>query len=364
MNLPYSDDLNIGYLSRMFDRNRVSNCYKYFWMLAILNNISMEKTSFTYNELLNEMIVRAWYMVTEFNLRLGPCNVTDNLEEVVKYISLEYQMPSTLKEEKLLEFLRTTEDAKIDRYKEKLIINVPYCLQSPFYPSIKDPGKSKIAEINRQNHLIYYFMDFEKLNTRVEINEEWVEYLVRNKEILKDWVNYNLIGYLQDRNPNVPGIADKLAKPQKRNLTKVADYWKLMIELDPTITDIYGNINMSKEKISIDHFVPWQFVAHDELWNLSPTTQSINSKKGNRLPNWEEYFHSLAELEYKAYDICIGKDIARKEFEKCAKYHINSMDVRKSLYVEGLEKAQFVDRLENILKPVYESARLCGFQEW
>ena len=30
MNLPYSDNLNIGYLSRLFDRNRVSNCYKYF----------------------------------------------------------------------------------------------------------------------------------------------------------------------------------------------------------------------------------------------------------------------------------------------------------------------------------------------
>ena len=47
MNLPYSDNLNIGYLSRLFDRNRVFNCYKYFWMLAILNKISVEKTSFT-----------------------------------------------------------------------------------------------------------------------------------------------------------------------------------------------------------------------------------------------------------------------------------------------------------------------------
>ena len=41
MNLPYSDNLNIGYLSRLFERNRVFNCYKYFWMLAILNKISV-----------------------------------------------------------------------------------------------------------------------------------------------------------------------------------------------------------------------------------------------------------------------------------------------------------------------------------
>ncbi|MBE5919975.1 MAG: hypothetical protein E7272_09045 [Pseudobutyrivibrio ruminis] len=24
--------------------------------------------------------------------------------------------------------------------------------------------------------------------------------------------------------------------------------------------------------ISIDHFVPWSYVAHDEMWNLNPTT--------------------------------------------------------------------------------------------
>ena len=142
MNLPYSDNLNIGYLSRLFDRNRVFNCYKYFWMLAILNKISVEKTSFTYNELLDEMIVHAWYMVTEFNLKLGPCNTTDNLEEVVRYISTEYKLASTVEEGKLHEFLRTTENVRIDKYKEKLIVNVPYCLQSPFYPAIKSPGRS------------------------------------------------------------------------------------------------------------------------------------------------------------------------------------------------------------------------------
>ena len=122
MNLPYSDNLNIGYLSRLFDRNRVFNCYKYFWMLAILNKISVEKTSFTYNELLDEMIVHAWYMVTEFNLKLGPCNTTDNLEEVVRYISTEYKLASTVEEGKLHEFLRTTENVRIDKYKEKLIV--------------------------------------------------------------------------------------------------------------------------------------------------------------------------------------------------------------------------------------------------
>ena len=121
---------------------------------------------------------------------------------------------------------------------------------------------------------------------------------------------------------------------------------------------------MSKEKISIDHFVPWQFVAHDELWNLSPTTKTINSSKGNKLPRWEEYYKPLAALEYKAYRICDDNPVAKTKVEECAKYHINNMDVRNSLYAEGLDDGQFPERLGNILKPVYESAKLCGFQEW
>ena len=54
----------------------------------------------------------------------------------------------------------------------------------------------------------------------------------------------------------------------------------------------------------------------------------------------------------------------KKQFERCAQYHINSQEVRNSLYVEGLDSEQFKERLSNILKPVYDSAKLCGFNEW
>ena len=51
-----------------------------------MNKLSLECTRFTYDELINEMIADAWYMVTEYHLHLGPNGVKDNLEEAVKYI--------------------------------------------------------------------------------------------------------------------------------------------------------------------------------------------------------------------------------------------------------------------------------------
>ena len=82
---------------------------------------------------------------------------------------------------------------------------------------------------------MYYFVALEgDFFSKFKINEEWVDYLIRNRTILLEWVRYNLIGYLQDRNPNVPGIVEKF-KARKRDLRRVSDYWKTIIEIDPKI---------------------------------------------------------------------------------------------------------------------------------
>ncbi len=111
MQLPYSEEVNIGYLSRLFVNT--TNCYKFFWFQAILSKLDGTQSRFTFDELINEMIADAWYMVTEYCLRLGPLGITDNLEEVVKYIHENYGFMSSEKREKILEFLQTTEDKNI-----------------------------------------------------------------------------------------------------------------------------------------------------------------------------------------------------------------------------------------------------------
>lgn len=60
---------------------------------------------------------------------------------------------------------------------------------------------------------------------------------------------------------SVPGIADKLMPPQERKLEKVKKYWKLILTLEP-VKEIYGGNILTEKDISIDHFVPWSYVAH------------------------------------------------------------------------------------------------------
>lgn len=140
-------------------------------------------------------------------------------------------------------------------------------------------------------------------------------------------------------------------------------YWKAVLSVSP-VHDIYGDVLLDPANISIDHFIPWSYVAHDELWNLSPTTKSINSSKSNNLPDWETYFSRLCQVEYSAYDAMWKYEPVHLAFDRCAKEHINSADVMHKLYRPGLPSEAFSAALEEIVRPVYNAAINLGFGRW
>ena len=70
MQLPKSEQLNIASLSRLFDNK--AECYKLFWFQAILNHVCKGQQEIRFEELIDDMIANAWYMVTEYHLNLDP----------------------------------------------------------------------------------------------------------------------------------------------------------------------------------------------------------------------------------------------------------------------------------------------------
>lgn len=363
MQLPYSEELEIQYLGRIFDNT--SECYKFFWFQAILTKLEEGRSAFTFEELVDEMIADAWYMVSEYHLNLGP---KDNLEAVVHHIHETTHIKPSEEKTEILRYLRSCTDKKVVAAKKTLIKNVPYRLQSPLMPEVKNKEldgriEERIRRINQQRHLIYYFNSYNGLNTTIHVQPEWMMYFQKNREIIKGWLQYNMITYLQRRNPSVPGIADKLYPPRERKLEKVIKYWRMVMELCP-IREIYHQEIMTKEELSIDHFVPWSYVAHDEFWNLHPTTRRINSKKSNHLPDWERYFTLLSEQEYLSYQMMWKYDSLHREFEKCAEVHLNNLEIRHRLYRQGLSKAEFSEQLSDVMLPVYNAAKNSGFGNW
>lgn len=362
MQIPYSEKLNTASLARLFDNK--SESYKLFWFKAILHEVGQGRTTISFRELIERMIVDAWYMVSEYKLNLGPA---DNLEKTVLYIAEKENFLPTEKEEVILSYLHSSDDRELRRFMTVLAQNVPYRLQAPL---IQAPDSklwyrtSAISDyINSQEGVMYLIEHNSSLDSRIIIDELWMDYLQSNLGILIGWTDFNLITYLQRRNPTVPGISNKIYPPQERKLTAATNYWKHIIQVSD-VRDIYSGESLGTKGLSIDHFVPWSYVASDELWNLIPTAKSINSSKSNNLPDWDTYFGRLAHAEYDAY-LLTGKDErAAALFDKCAKENLNNEEVRYRLYLQGQTEQHFTNQLEELLLPIYESARNMGFRKW
>ena len=187
MQLPHSDILDIAHFSRLFDNK--SECYKLFWFQAIARKIKEGQKTITFETLIDEMIADAWYMVLEYRLNLGP---NDALERVVHRLGEISNMKSCEKKDVVLEYVKTCKDKEVLSMKRTLSYNVPYRLQASFMDSMKGKewsrsGKNLAERINQEQRLMYYFLQFSGLNTQIQIQEEWADYIDRNYEIIQGW---------------------------------------------------------------------------------------------------------------------------------------------------------------------------------
>ncbi len=362
MYLPKSETLAIDTLSGLFAD--MSESYKIFWFNGILDGVSKGNDVQTFDEIINHMVADAWYMVTEYHLNLGP---SDALEKLIHLLQKQTGLPSGAKQRDILLALEANTDREILKLKKQLTLFVPYRLQAPFMTDFKGKmweSHSLLCErINSDSSLIYTLGTTRGLAGTIEIQPEWMDYLFTNYSIVSGWVELCMIRYLQRRNPNVPGLADKIRAPEVRKLKKAKDFWNAVVSVTP-IQNIYAEGIMTPEDLSLDHFVPWSFVAHDELWNLVPTTKAVNSSKSNDLPRWDLFFPKLCRVEYSAYGTIWRNEQVRTLFEKCKKEHVNSTEALMGLYQENISEEDYRIHLDNLLRPAYQAAKNQGFTEW
>ena len=360
MILPSTSNLKTSCLSRIFDNTTES--YKFFWFNAILQKILEGRRELSFEELVDDMIATAWYMVSEYHLNLGP---SDTMEKLILELQDSVPFSPAEKKHRILEFLSSSHDANIISKKNVLINEVPYRLQSTLLTLKAEDwqkgAKKRIEYINCHEGLIYRFGEFEGLSTRIFINDDWASYITDNAAFLEGWYRYDLISYLQKRNPSVPGIPYKLEPPAERKLADVASYWRTILDIRP-LKEIYGGRVLEKNDISIDHFIPWSYIASDELWNLHPTTKAINSSKNNNLPDWERYFKPLCRIEFTSYEIMHSYPQIKDCFEKLAKNHFSSIETKERLYSRrNLTFDSFSSSLRDVIEPQYRAAANCGF---
>jgi hypothetical protein len=194
----------------------------------------------------------------------------------------------------------------------------------------------------------------------IVLHQDWIDYLAENFAIVRGWVAWEWLQYMQRRNPSTPNVVGKLFAPQNRgSLNKPAKLWKVAIKRHD-LRCIYSGEPLNAERIAIDHFLPWSFVAHDLPWNLIPTTPEVNSSKSNHLPALQ-YFDGFVSLQH------LGLVVARDTMKgKTWESHIEPYIADLQLAADDLLECDRLHRAyELTLKPLLSLASQQGFsRDW
>jgi len=346
--LPLKSSIPVDKLASVF--NNTAATYKFYWFISILQILTKQKSqTIPIKDILIKMICNAWYPVHYFQLSFGYNDkLFDNIIELQRILDIPKDISLSLLFTKL-------QKSKTPRV-HKLILHfkqlVPYRFLSPWYGANKKEVIYK--SMTFQQKPLYRFQE-----ENIEINPEWEDYLKTNHKILLDYSYWNLTLFLQKRNPNIPDIANKIIKPAHRSsLLKQRKFWNIVFDELETIKCIYTGKHLTKYDFDLDHFIPWSFVSHDQLWNLIPVNGNINSSKSNKLPRLDIYFEPFVNIQYQAFQIF--SEICSKS-KMLEDYLFLGSDIPN---IKNTSYKIFKERYYKTLSPLIQIANNSGFETW
>ena len=353
-NLPQSNTLTTRHLNRVFDKTVAT--YKYYWFLGILDLfVKQGKTRINVWEIMISMVANAWYPVNYFRLSFGK---SESLYEAILKLQKENDIPINLGIKELTDLLQAlTQRTDIRKQLNFLQMNVPFRFLRPWIDTSDDREMVKRSQTFENGCL--YKLEKENGSLWIELNPIWFTYLQENYDILTSFAYWGLTNFLQVRNPNVPNIPNKLIKKEERNsLSAQRKFWDTAISNGLEIRCLYTNKLLKVKQYDLDHFIPWNFVSHDLLWNLMPADSSINSSKSNKLPDLNLYLPKLAEAHQAALRINLDKGKQDKLLEDYLSLGNTPQEIAQ------MDREHLLDCFSQTFTPMNQIALNMGFESW
>ncbi len=294
--------------------SRVTLTYKFFWFLALLG-LTEERAmkgltvDFSALDVMVRMVSLAWYPLS-FRLSFGH---RDSLREIVGRVGEHVLLTGMETPDEVEAAIRARigsdpkEALALSAITRDLRRYVPTAFLSPWKLGLEGPvnGKAVEATAGFPNGIPYRFLpgSREEGGWRVRMNPAWVPYLIDNIEVLRGYGYWRLAEFLQARNPSVPGITLKLFHTEgDRSLAPQRKLWgrylSAMSAGGKPVRCIYDpSVAIDPDDYALDHFLPWKFVAHNQLWNLTPATPGLNSSKSDQIPEVEAFIPRLVSQQ-------------------------------------------------------------------
>ena len=294
-------------IGRVFDA--VDTTYKFYWFLSLIEMAfrsgSGQRLEIPLAVLGREMVTQGWFTRRQFRLWFGH---QDRLQAVIDHLAAT----SLLKPGAELSAARA-EAARLPLTQVAKVLGfVPYRFLSPWFQqelrilgsdSFKNDAIKHFAIRSRRSGRSspYYFDSAVGRPNAILLDKTWITFLQSNYRVLRAFTLISLARFLEVRNPGIPGIINKLERPQDRDLTKARLFWNEVMGIRP-IHCLYSGTDLSNG-YDIDHFIPWSFVTHDLIWNLIPVSRAANASKSDSLPSFVHYLDNYIDLHCDSLDM-------------------------------------------------------------
>lgn len=359
-----SSAVDIHSLQRVF-RNTTTS-YKFLWFLSILDLVKErgpEKNGslrLPTTEIFARMVAKAWIPTQRFKLSFGKLDRITEIIEALKNPENGFPFDPKYKESEALVALETLAAGEPEKFKKiissRLERYVTYRFLSVWFPKTVESIKEAVRFNSVRNP--YYFPD--NNSSCIEIPPEWREYFEENYTLLKDFTYWNFADFLQLKNTAVPALTRKFELPEGRvNLERQRHFWLPFIRSSHLSRDIYGE-TFDPENFALDHFLPWTFVVHNQIWNLTPMDRGPNSSKSDLIPQ-EAFIPPLALQHKNLIQFHLSRNTeASKEF--FAEYE-NFLGIEIADFLCAPD-AQIIEIFREHLGPLQQTALNMGFSLW
>jgi hypothetical protein len=358
--LPYSSKLDIAALSRLFANTTTS--YKYVFFISYLDILRRRgfnaREPIGFREMTIEMLATSWYPHNYFRLSFG---LQDKITAKLDSLRLTVNEPILNFRDIDKKLLR--EALSRQKLDNSLMHYVPFRILRPFFEDELrgqsdyriDSAIARLAmETYKERKPLYRF---NASQDHLIPHPAWVAYFETHFPVIKGWAAWNWLQYMQKCNQAVPAISSKLFPPQGRDSLKAqVEYWKTAIR-HGDLKCIYSGESLRPEKVSLDHYLPWSFVAHDQLWNLIPTLPEVNSSKSDHLPA-SVYFDSFVRLQHQGL-VITNKRIEEQKWDKYIEPFVADLKISDKLDLLDLHKLRRA--YDAILLPMLKLAKTLGF---
>ena len=309
-------------------------------------------------ELEVEMLVTAWYPRVFFRLSFG---VQDQIAAAlgsIQGIRDDRIVLSRTGREELrshLAICATETDFKLMRYVPHRILRPFFAAETRGMPDQKVNGTvfNLAAQQFHERRPLFRFDNSEEC---IFLHPDWIDYVKQHQTILEGWALWHWADYMQRRNPGIPAVTRKLLPPDRRgSLVTQRRFWDITID-ETDVHCIYTGEILDCGYV-LDHFLPWKFVAHDQLWNLIPVDSRANSSKSDQIPS-EIYIDRVAEIQSDA--LSIARDImSDAKWKKEVEPYSTDLYIRD---VETLDREKLKSAYHRTLRPLMSIAEQQGFQ--